>query len=512
MAVRPGLRTEIIVSLSLLLVAALLFAGFLLVKLTEHNLLEQQRFHAATVTRLIAAGVESVPRSGDDAATLLSRLDRLQTIVARQPDILAWRVLDTRLQVLASTSYSAASPFQEVAPSALARDELLEDLSYRSFNLFGGNDEDDFIDMSMALRADDEPFALLQVRISLAPLHLRVQAAQQLILIYVIAYGLILTLFGVFLLNRNVVKPVRRLRQATADVAAGEMAEVTIDSGPGEIHDLAASFNQMVTALATSRAETEAQIASLEEANRALGQARDDLVRSEKLATVGHLAAGMAHEIGNPLAAVIGYLGILKDDLRGDERELAERSLEETARIDRLVRELLDYASPVRQEEERFDPAVSLREAVELLRHQGQLDRVTVDDSALQELGSVSMDRGRLMQVWINLLLNARDAMDGGGVVTLSSARENTLVTLTISDRGAGIRDEDIARIFEPFYTSKAPGSGYGLGLAVCQRIVDDAGGRIRVSSESGYGTRFSVTLPLDDPSADDTLVEEGDA
>jgi signal transduction histidine kinase len=512
MAVRAGLRTEIIVSLSLLLVAALLFAGFLLVKLTEHNLLEQQRFHAATVTRLIAAGVESSATAGDAATTLVSRLDRLQTIVARQPDILAWRVLDTRLQVLASTAYSGASPFQDVSPSVLAHDELLENLSYRSFNLFGGNDEDYFIDMSTALHAADEPFALLQVRISLAPLHLRVQAAQQLILIYVIAYGLILTVFGVFLLNRNVVKPVRRLRQATADVAAGEMAEVAIDSGPGEIHDLAASFNQMVAALTASRAETEAHITSLEEANRALGQARDELVRSEKLATVGHLAAGMAHEIGNPLAAVIGYLGILKEDLSGDERDLAERSLEETARIDRLVRELLDYASPVRQEEERFDPAVSLREAVDLLRHQGQFDQVSLDDSALEELGCVSMDRGRLMQVWINLLLNARDAMAGAGEVALSSAREGALIALTVSDRGAGIRGEEITRIFEPFYTSKAPGSGYGLGLAVCQRIVDDAGGRIRVSSESGRGTSFTVTLPLDDSSTDAVTVAEEDA
>ncbi len=136
--------------------------------------------------------------------------------------------------------------------------------------------------------------------------------AQKLILGYVVVYGLILAAFGVYLLNRNVVRPVRQLHQATTTVAAGKLAPVVVPSGPGEIHELADSFNQMVTALSASRAETEEHIASLEETNQALAQARDDLVRSEKLATVGHLAAGMAHEIGNPLGAVVGYLNILQ--------------------------------------------------------------------------------------------------------------------------------------------------------------------------------------------------------
>jgi len=312
----------------------------------------------------------------------------------------------------------------------------------------------------------------------------------------VIVYGTVLAVFGVYLLNRNVVKPVRQLHQATATVAAGDLTSVVIPTGPGEIHELADSFNQMIQALAHSRAETEAHIATLEETNRALAQARDDLVRSEKLATVGHLAAGMAHEIGNPLGAVVGYLNLLKDDLSGESRDLAERSLVETARIDRLVRELLDYAAPVDREPDLFCPVVLLRETIEMLRHQGQFDGVEVDDRCAAEDCQVEMNRDRLMQVWINLLLNARDAMAGQGAVEIASRRDGADIVIDITDHGPGVDSGTLPRIFEPFYTTKDPGRGYGLGLAVCQRIIDESGGKLQASNATGKGACFTVSLP----------------
>ncbi|MBW2690032.1 MAG: HAMP domain-containing histidine kinase, partial [Deltaproteobacteria bacterium] len=353
---------------------------------------------------------------------------------------------------------------------------------------------------------------LLQIRFSLEGLHQRVQSSQRLILIYVVVYGLVLAVFGVYLLNRNIVRPVRQLHQATTTVAGGDLTPVNVPSGPGEIHELAASFNKMVAALTASRTETEEHIASLEETNQALARARDDLVRSEKLATVGHLAAGMAHEIGNPLGAVIGYLNILKDDLVGDSHDLVERSLVETGRIDRLIRELLEYAAPIERRTESFCPIALLRETVDMLRHQGQFDGVKIDDQCDVETCLVNMDRDRLMQVWINLLLNAQDAMHGEGCIKLSSRYDEPMITISVLDDGDGISPDVAKRIFEPFFTTKAPGSGYGLGLAVCQRIIDESGGRIEVTSgagmSSGHGTIsthsrgacFTVLLPCHPP------------
>ncbi|MDT8444666.1 MAG: HAMP domain-containing sensor histidine kinase, partial [Desulfuromonadales bacterium] len=496
---RTGLRTEIILSISFLLAAALLFAGFLLVKLTEHNLLDQQRAHAAGIIKLVAAWVDAsspVPGHDNELNIAESSLDRLQTVMGRQPDIVAWRLLDTRLQVLASTTYETDNEFTPVSPSTLGKGQLYEELVYTSYRFFRNTQPQSYLDLSTALGAGNEPYGLLQVRFNLDSLHQRVLQAQRLTLVYVIVYGLILAAFGVYLLNRNVVKPVRQLHRATTAVAGGSLTAVTVSSGPGEIHDLADSFNQMVAALTASRAETEEHIASLEEINQVLARARDDLVRSEKLATVGHLAAGMAHEIGNPLGAVVGYLNILKDDLADDSRDLVERSLAETSRIDRLIRELLEYSAPLDRQVDSFCPIVLLRETVALLRHQGQLDKVEIEDLCTVDDCLVRMDRGRLMQVWINLLLNAQDALQGKGRIELAARQNGHMVSISIRDDGRGINPETAKKIFEPFFTTKAPGSGYGLGLAVCQRIIDESGGSVEVTSVVGNGACFTVVLP----------------
>ena len=496
---RTGLRTEIILSISLLLAAALLFAGFLLVKLTERNLLEQQRVHAGAIIRLVVAGLdEAIPASaaGSELELAVASLSRLQALLDKQPDVIAWRLLDTKLQILASTAYAAGHEFSSISPSTLGKGELYEDLVYESWRFLRKADVLNYIDLSTPLWAGNEPYGLLQVSFNLEGLHHRVQGAQRLTLVYVIVYGIVLALFGVYLLNRNVVNPVRQLHQATTAVAGGALNSVNIPSGPGEIHELADSFNQMVAALAASRAETEEHIASLEETNQALAQARDDLVRSEKLATVGHLAAGMAHEIGNPLGAVVGYLNILKDDLPGDNRDLVERSLVEAGRIDRLVRELLQFAAPDDRQMDTFCPVSLLRETADMLHHQGQFEGIEVEDNCTVADQTVSMDRGRLMQVWINLLLNARDAVQARGRIQVSSTDDDHSVSISIRDDGVGIEPEAAKRIFEPFFTTKAPGRGYGLGLAVCQRIIDESGGRITVETGVGLGSCFTVTLP----------------
>jgi signal transduction histidine kinase len=498
---RTGLRTEIILSISLLLAAALLFAGFLLVKLSERNLLDQQRVHAADVIKLIVAGAEEPAASARRANSLnlaVANLERLQTVLGKQADIISWRLLDTRLQVLSSTAYAETGEFATVVPSALDRDEIIEELSYQSFDFFGSSNNDSYLDLSAALWAGTEPYGLLQIRFSLAALQERVWNAQRMTLVYVIVYGIVLVAFGVYLLNRNVVKPVRLLHEATTTVASGTLSPVNVKSGPGEIHELAGSFNQMVDALAASRSETEAHITTLEETNQALQRARDDLVRSEKLATIGHLAAGMAHEIGNPLGAVVGYLNILKQDLPAELRDLVERSLVETGRIDKLIRELLEYSAPVDRQSESFCPVTLLRETVAMLRHQGQFEGVLVDDDCSADGCTVSMDRGRLMQVWINLLLNARDAMQGEGHLELLAQRRNDHIHISIKDEGRGIEAEALSQVFEPFFTTKDPGQGYGLGLAVCQRIIDESNGSISVDSKAGQGTNFTVTLPCD--------------
>lgn len=498
---RTGLRTEIVLSISLLLAAALLFVGFLLVKLSERNLLDQKISHAEDVIKLIAAGAElpfQPAEIGNNYNLVATRLDRLQFVLGKHSGVISWRLLDDTQRVVSSVSYRQTDKFETIAPSALQKGEIIEKLNYDSFNWFRSKTEENYIDLSTSLWTGTDPYGLLQVRFSLADVQMRVGEAQRLIIVYVIFYGLVLAAFGVFMLNRNVVKPIRLLQQATTKIATGNLTPVNVESGPGEIHELAGSFNQMVESLTASRAETESHIASLEATNLALERARDDLVRSEKLATVGHLAAGMAHEIGNSLGAVVGYLNILKEDLSGNEKDLVERSLTEASRIDLLLRELLEYSAPVDRQTESFCPVTLLHETVEMLRHQGQLDDVQIEKQRDLSSCMVSMDRSRLMQVWINLLLNARDAMNGKGTIKFETICQDGEVCISIQDEGEGIPPAVLNKVFEPFFTTKAPGKGYGLGLAVCQRIIDESGGSISVSSEKGQGSRFSVILPCD--------------
>jgi signal transduction histidine kinase len=485
MAIKTGLRTEIVVSTVLLLAAALLFAGFLLVKLTERELLEERRLALHRTARLLAA---ADPASDSFSSRLLP--------LTRDSDLVAWRLFDGQLAPLMTFSVGGEAWPDDLPAAPFEAGAVGEKLLYSSaWNLLGAVPPS-YLDL--AIRTGGSGEYLLQLRFSLESLVAQVHRAHRLVLIYVVLYGAVLSGFGIYVLNRNVVEPVRRLRAATAGVAAGQLASIDIVQGPGEIRELADDFNSMIAALQTSRAETVAHIGSLEEANRALSRARDEVVRAEKMASVGHLAAGMAHEIGNPLAAVIGYLNLLKSDLADPaQRDLLERSLLEAGRIDRLVRDLLDYATPVATADETFDPVAAARDAVALLVNQGALEGISVVDRAPDQLAPVHMDHGRFMQVCVNLLLNARDAMPTGGEVTLAATQQGHELVLTLADSGVGMPAEMLARIFEPFYTTKDPGKGRGLGLAVCQRLISEAGGRIEVQSVAGQGSIFSIYLPI---------------
>lgn len=484
MALKTGLRTEIVISTVLLLGAALLFAGFLLVKLTERELLDERRAALRRTAGLIAATAPPPERLSASLAPLVS-----------DGELVAWRLAGSDRVVLMSFALGGVAPPDVPSELPTGVGTVVEQLLYSStWNPFRARAAS-FLDLTVPV---EEPSGgLLQLRFSLESLVAQVHRAQRLILVYVVLYGAVLSAFGIFLLNRNVVAPVRRLRAATAGIAAGDLTPIDAAAGPGEIRDLADDFNGMIAALRASRAETAAHINSLQEANLALKQARDEIVRAEKMASVGHLAAGMAHEIGNPLAAVVGYLNLLGTDLADPaQRDLVVRSLAEAGRIDRLVRDLLDYAAPAPAVVEPFDPLAAARDAVALLVGQGALDGVRIDDRAPDFLGKVRMDRGRFVQVCVNLLLNARDAMPRGGAITLTAAADREF-TLTLADNGAGMAPATLGRIFEPFYTTKDPGKGRGLGLAVCQRLLDEAGGGIEARSTPGEGSAFTLRLPL---------------
>jgi signal transduction histidine kinase len=247
------------------------------------------------------------------------------------------------------------------------------------------------------------------------------------------------------------------------------------------------------------------KIDEVERATKRLQEAQDRLIRSERLASVGRLAAGLAHEIGNPISALIGMQDLLLDaDLAPEEqRDFLQRMRKETERISSILRDLLQFARPARNTSERELGSGSVETAVydtaALLGPQKSMHDVELALDVFPELPEVALSREQLVQVILNLVLNAADACGPGGKISVSARPSGSGVRLTIEDNGPGVPQEVRDKIFEPFVTTKEVGKGTGLGLAVCRGLVEAAGGSIALDESHAPGARFVIDLPRAD-------------
>jgi len=326
----------------------------------------------------------------------------------------------------------------------------------------------------------------------------------------------VLVLFGGFFLDRTVVSPIRRLASAAEKVAGGDYSLRVEGVEGNEVGQLAASFNRMVEGIL--------------EAQERLRRSEKETFRSEKLATVGRLAAGVAHEVGNPLMAIRGYAEHLQRHRpdAAESKECLDKVVEETKKIENIVRGLLSVASPGDGREGATDVSAVVRETVEMLSYRNLFREVEVR-LELGETPRAAILEDRFRQVLLNLFINALDAMKGRGTVTVrtwvmegwspgrrpplrrratdppemdgttlraSGAGTGGGVALAVTDTGGGIPDADLPLLFDPFFTTKEPGKGTGLGLSVSRTIVEGAGGEIRAESGEGKGATFLVVLP----------------
>lgn len=222
------------------------------------------------------------------------------------------------------------------------------------------------------------------------------------------------------------------------------------------------------------------------------------IARAEQLALIGELAAGLAHEVKNPLAGIKGALEIILERLAEDDphRKVLEHVLAETMRINRIISDLLDYARPHRPSRTRIDLNALVERVVATAQLQLPSDRVKLEFRPAADVPPLLVDPDEMQKVILNLLLNAIHAVKGEGhiLITTAAGEDNRAVRLSITDTGEGIPPENVSKIFRPFFTTKKKGTG--LGLATCHRIVTSYGGTITVHSEVGKGSTFTVELP----------------
>jgi two-component system, NtrC family, sensor kinase len=347
--------------------------------------------------------------------------------------------------------------------------------------------------------------ATSQLALAIAP-----ERGVVLVVILVAAEVAVFVLYGRSLVQRLVLRPLDRVMETADAVADGDLAARAPDADTRDFATLAERVNRMTDRLL---------------------DAQSQLVRSEKLASIGRLAAGVAHEVGNPLGAVGTYLEVLRR--RGIDKEVTEGMARELERLDRIVRSLLDYARPQEDPLVPVDPNRIVRGAFELLRAQGAFRNVSVETDIELYVPEIMGRAHILEQTLVNLLLNAVDAAPAGGSIVIGARRwayepgatlprratdprHSTFprmverrpsriefaagqpgALLFVADSGPGVAVEDREKIFEPFYTTKEPGRGTGLGLAIVARSVHEMGGVVWVDVAREGGAAFKLFFPI---------------
>jgi len=297
--------------------------------------------------------------------------------------------------------------------------------------------------------------------------------------------------------------PVRRLVRHSALVAEGDLESRVPISSRDELGELSVAINHMTENLGRADKELKGWADSLEhkveERSREIMRMEEQLRRSEKLASLGTLAAGVAHEINNPLTGILLYASILNSDKKLDPDLLpdVERVISETQRCAGIVRNLLEFSRESSPEKEVIALEAILDELCTFFHKQPDFENIVIRKNYGSELPLVSVDPNQIRQVFMNLFINAGHAMPRGGGLEISTYRseDGKYVCAGLQDDGDGISEENLARIFDPFFTTKTEGTG--LGLSISYGIIENNGGKIEVKSRVGEGTTFIVMLPV---------------
>lgn len=492
---RPSLTISILLFLCCLLVLTWLLFSLFALRTSANDLYSQKAQHARM---LLAAFVSQLPENIPTYPEGLLATDSPAAIFAQKlaedPDVVRLTLLDGNGKYIFTVGREGSDiygPFSVVTANGTGSAALADGsgMAWVSPVTRGG---------TAAGRAG--------LVLSLSAEKDRLERSRRLFMAYFAIDFFLLAGLGSFILTRIVVKPVNRLLHAMERIIDGHYDQRVHVSGSSELVQLAESFNTMSETLQSKDRQVQAHVAALEKANSDLRQAREETVASEKMASIGLLAAGMAHEIGTPLSAIMGYAELMIGEKSGQPavEDFARRISQDCVRIDRIVRGLLDYSRPRGNSFGQVDIGQVVSKTVELLTQQGVLKHVQLTIRQDDQLPFALTDEHQLQQVLINLLLNSRDALPDKGKIAIRIKTDPTLlpdsptgcIRIDVMDTGSGIPAEHLGRIFDPFFTTKPPGKGTGLGLAISCRIMESLGGRISVQSKQGTGSCFTLLLP----------------
>jgi signal transduction histidine kinase len=502
-----GLRTTIVLNVTIVMFTTMLLISFVVFTITRKNILDQKINTGETILKSLQYIIlPSIQKMDNDTDYSTNSKSLKQTIKRYTNDV------GIKNPVVVDSSLTILSHEQETIVHERSNDPDLKQAIYsgsviKKFMPYLGKEH---LSISAPFFQDNKIMGAMKIMLPLDDVEEGMVDYRQIVLLFTISTGFAFIIIGSFLLTRYLVKPLERMIKATEDITEGCFPRNMEPTGRNEIGTLSASLSRMSDKLREDKKQIDQYIESLEESNTKLKKAQDEVLRSEKLASVGRLAAGIAHEIGNPIGIIIGYIEILRQDTSQKEGNLntLKRVENEIMRIDKIIRELLGFSHPSKVTLHPIQVNPLIVETASLISHQKAFHNIDLDLRLQDGLPFITADEQQFQQVMINLFINAMDAMQGGGELTVttepcndSQNPSNTFsnasdVRIIVKDTGVGIEENHLNRIFDPFYTTKRPGKGTGLGLSICLRIIESFRGKISVKSSLSEGTTFTIMLP----------------
>ena len=516
----PNLRTEILLTLAFLLFIGMGLMGVVTLKITEGHLIQYQKDIGLSAVENLQQSIDQAginPVGPDFHDRLKAHFAEQIRSIPRAPSLKKLEIIGNDLTLWASNT---GFPLPEAV-----------DVRFAPFFQSRRREVDitqDTLRVIAPLFAVNDCVAVVNVEVGLDAVRHTIGKLHAMTVLYIGLNLLVLVIIGNFLLSRIVIKPIGHLVKLADQFEDRDIFKLAASDPRNEISRLAVALNRMLKRLAENKQLLEAQIESLTKANQELKEAREEVVRSERLASIGRLAAGVAHEIGNPMGAILGYTNILQEEIGDNEslQDYLKRIEEGVMRIDSIVRELLDFAQPSHTKPVRIDLNRIVGETISFFFHQKIANQIDIISELDDGLLPVCVEPQKIKQVLVNLVLNAYDAMMekqrmlnkeekdwapkliiktekvASDHPTLQFCKEKEAemyALLTVSDTGTGISGSDLEKIFDPFYTTKPPGKGTGLGLAISSTIIESFKGSIHVSTTENKGSTFRVILPMAD-------------
>jgi two-component system, NtrC family, sensor kinase len=517
MQFRPSLITKLTLAISLILIGFMGILDYINLKNFRNVMIEYATTNADQVAEIIKQSTYDAMLKNDKES-----LYRMIGRIAQSNSIERIRLTDhngrvaysnIREELGSSINKSAEQSIMDLIASDRLTPPRVRDYS----RIYRTNKEQEVLGFTKAIynqpgcstatchfhRSEDAVLGVLDISISLESLR---KKSNEYRLQFIVLTCLLLLLIGVlitFLMRRLVNRPVKRLIQHTDQVAAGNLDARIYATSRDELGELSVAFNQMTENLNKAREEINQWTISLEqkvdERSREIKFMEAQLHRSEKLASLGNLVAGIAHEINNPLTGVLLYASILDQDKRLDPqlKQDLDRIIAETRRCADIVKQLLEFSREAVPHKDAVSINTLLNKVIGLLRHQPSFCDIIIACRYGEKLPDVSVDPNQIQQVFVNLFINACHAMPEGGAIEVgtSLSGDGNFVRIEIKDNGCGIAEEHLGRIFDPFFTTKTEGTG--LGLSISYGIVENNGGTIEVKSVEGVGSTFTVALPV---------------